>query len=82
MVDKEGTDSAKDAIKAYKAAREETDHSDEVAERDEVSSVLREKVRLIRWSSFPITCILDIMKGYFLGILWGYPIIVLRVRTN
>ncbi|XP_044466664.1 mitochondrial proton/calcium exchanger protein-like [Mangifera indica] len=44
MVDKEGTDSAKDAIKAYKAAREETDHSDEVAERDEVSSVLREKV--------------------------------------
>ncbi|KAJ0035594.1 hypothetical protein Pint_26243 [Pistacia integerrima] len=30
MVDREGTDGEKDAIKAYKAAREETDHSDEV----------------------------------------------------
>ncbi|KAJ0093172.1 hypothetical protein Patl1_26842 [Pistacia atlantica] len=44
MVDREGTDGEKDAIKAYKAAREETDHSDEVAERDEVSSALRERV--------------------------------------
>ncbi|TYG99197.1 hypothetical protein ES288_A10G176800v1 [Gossypium darwinii] len=44
MVDKEGTDGEKDAIKAYRAAREETDHSGEVSDSDEVSSVLIEKV--------------------------------------
>ncbi|KAG8481366.1 hypothetical protein CXB51_026126 [Gossypium anomalum] len=40
----EGTDGEKDAIKAYRAAREETDHSGEVSDSDEVSSVLIEKV--------------------------------------
>ncbi|XWS35378.1 hypothetical protein CRYUN_Cryun21dG0121200 [Craigia yunnanensis] len=43
-VEKEGADGEKDAIKAYRAAREESDHSSEVSERDEVSSVLIEKV--------------------------------------
>ncbi|XP_022733535.1 LETM1 domain-containing protein LETM2, mitochondrial-like isoform X3 [Durio zibethinus] len=44
MVEKEGADGEKDAIKAYRAAREEIDHSSEVSESDEVSSVLIEKV--------------------------------------
>ncbi|WRX22314.1 hypothetical protein QQP08_014801 [Theobroma cacao] len=44
MVDKEGTDGEKDAIKAYRAAREESDHSSEGSESDEVSSALIEKV--------------------------------------
>ncbi|PPD90999.1 hypothetical protein GOBAR_DD12061 [Gossypium barbadense] len=43
MVDKKGTDGEKDAIKAYRVAREETDHSGEVSDSDEVSSVLIEK---------------------------------------
>ncbi|TYH87546.1 hypothetical protein ES332_D01G124100v1 [Gossypium tomentosum] len=44
MVDKKGTDGEKDAIKAYRVAREKTDHSGEVSDSDEVSSVLIEKV--------------------------------------
>ncbi|XVE80831.1 hypothetical protein DITRI_Ditri15bG0011900 [Diplodiscus trichospermus] len=44
MVEKEGTDGEKDVIKAYRAAREDGDHSREVSESDEVSSVLIEKV--------------------------------------
>lgn len=44
MVEKEGTDGEKDAIKAYRAAREEIDNADEVAEGDEVSSSLIERV--------------------------------------
>lgn len=44
MVEKEGTAGEKDAIKAYMAAREESDHPSEVAEGDEVSSALVEKV--------------------------------------
>ncbi|GMI93044.1 leucine zipper-EF-hand-containing transmembrane protein 1 [Hibiscus trionum] len=44
VVDKEGADGEKDAIKAYRAAREETDHSSEVSDSDEVSSVLIDKV--------------------------------------
>ncbi|MFQ6621684.1 hypothetical protein Gotur_001715 [Gossypium turneri] len=44
MVDKKGTDGEKDAIKAYRVAREETDHSGEVSDSDEVYSVLIEKV--------------------------------------
>ncbi|KAH9726752.1 Leucine zipper-EF-hand-containing transmembrane protein 1 [Citrus sinensis] len=44
LVEKEGTDGEKDAIKAYIAAREESDHATEVAEGDEVSSALVEKV--------------------------------------
>ncbi|KAH9782694.1 Leucine zipper-EF-hand-containing transmembrane protein 1 [Citrus sinensis] len=43
-VEKEGTDGEKDAIKAYIAAREESDHATEVAEGDDVSSALVEKV--------------------------------------
>jgi hypothetical protein len=46
MVEKEGTDGEKDAIKAYRAAREEIDNADEVAEGDEVSSSLIERVRI------------------------------------
>lgn len=44
MVEKEGTDGEKDAMKAYIAAREESDHATEVAEADEVSSALVERV--------------------------------------
>ncbi|XVF37513.1 hypothetical protein REPUB_Repub20aG0015200 [Reevesia pubescens] len=44
MVEKEGADGERDAIKAYRAAREESDHSSEVSESDDVSSVLIEKV--------------------------------------
>ncbi|XVE84391.1 hypothetical protein DITRI_Ditri17bG0008800 [Diplodiscus trichospermus] len=44
MVEKKGTDGEKDAIKAYRAAREESDRSSEVSESDEVSSMLIEKV--------------------------------------
>ncbi|KAK8556488.1 hypothetical protein V6N12_002888 [Hibiscus sabdariffa] len=44
MIDKEGADGEKDVIKAYRAAREESDHSSEVSDSDEVSSVLIDKV--------------------------------------
>ncbi|KAI9196421.1 hypothetical protein LWI28_023789 [Acer negundo] len=44
MVEKEGTDDEKDAMKAYRAARDESDHYAEVAEGDEVSSALVDKV--------------------------------------
>ena len=47
MVEKEGTDGEKEAIKAYKAAREESDNSSEVSENEEVSSVLIDKVQLL-----------------------------------
>lgn len=44
MVEKEGTDGEKEAIRAYRAAREENDHASEANERDNVSSALIEKV--------------------------------------
>lgn len=44
MVEKEGTD-ADEAMKAYRAAREESDHAAEVNVGDEVSSALINKVR-------------------------------------
>ncbi|KAG6767695.1 hypothetical protein POTOM_028909 [Populus tomentosa] len=44
MVEKEGNDGEKEAVKAYRAAREETDRASEVDERDEVSSALIERV--------------------------------------
>ncbi|KAM3750068.1 hypothetical protein ACB098_04G009600 [Castanea mollissima] len=47
MVEKEGTDGEKDVMKAYRAAaaaREENDNADEVAEGEEVSSALIERV--------------------------------------
>ncbi|KAK8481105.1 hypothetical protein V6N11_047848 [Hibiscus sabdariffa] len=44
MVGKEGADGEKDVIKAYRAAREESDHSSEVSDSNEISSVLIEKV--------------------------------------
>ncbi|GLT55577.1 hypothetical protein SLA2020_286880 [Shorea laevis] len=44
MVDKEGTGGEKDAMKAYRAAREETDNAAEEAEGDEASSSLIERV--------------------------------------
>jgi LETM1 and EF-hand domain-containing protein 1 len=46
MVEKEGNDGEKEAVKAYRAAREETDRASEVDERDEVSSALIERVML------------------------------------
>lgn len=45
MVEKEGTDGEKDALKAYKAARDESDSTSVEAEGDEVSSALIDKVR-------------------------------------
>ncbi|KAJ4723801.1 LETM1 and EF-hand domain-containing protein 1, mitochondrial-like [Melia azedarach] len=44
MVEKEGMDGEQDAIKAYRAAREESDHDTEEAEGDKVSSALIERV--------------------------------------
>ncbi|CAE6076820.1 unnamed protein product [Arabidopsis arenosa] len=44
MVEREDVDGEKAAMKAYKAAREDIDQADEVAEADEVSSALMEKV--------------------------------------
>ncbi|KAJ4823666.1 hypothetical protein Tsubulata_019763 [Turnera subulata] len=44
MVDKEGMDGQKEAMKAYRAARDESDRSSEVDEGDEVSSALIDKV--------------------------------------
>ncbi|KAJ6366652.1 hypothetical protein OIU77_003103 [Salix suchowensis] len=44
MVEKEGNDGVKEAVKAYRAAREETDRASEVDEQDEVSSALIERV--------------------------------------
>ncbi|KAL1189561.1 hypothetical protein V5N11_029919 [Cardamine amara subsp. amara] len=44
MVERDDVDGEKAAVKAYKAAREDTDQADEVAEADEVSSALMEKV--------------------------------------
>ncbi|KAJ7947432.1 LETM1 and EF-hand domain-containing protein 1, mitochondrial-like [Quillaja saponaria] len=44
IVGKEGMHGEKDALKAYKAAREEPEHAAEVAEGDEVSSALIDKV--------------------------------------
>lgn len=44
MVKKEGNDGEKEAVKAYRAAREETDRASEADERDEVSSALIERV--------------------------------------
>jgi LETM1 and EF-hand domain-containing protein 1 len=44
MVEREDVDGEKAAMKAYKAARVDIDQADEVAEADEVSSALMEKV--------------------------------------
>uniref|UniRef100_A0A1J3IX68 Mitochondrial proton/calcium exchanger protein n=1 Tax=Noccaea caerulescens TaxID=107243 RepID=A0A1J3IX68_NOCCA len=44
MVEREDVDGEKAAMKAYKAAREDSEQTDEVAEADEVSSALMEKV--------------------------------------
>ena len=44
-MDKEGTDDGKDAMRAYKAAREEADQTDEMTEHDTVSSALIDRVR-------------------------------------
>lgn len=44
MVDKEGTEGEKEAMKAYRAAREESDQDTEVAVADKVSSALIDRV--------------------------------------
>lgn len=46
MVEKEGTEGEEEAKKAYKAAREETDHVAEMAVEKKVSSSLIDRVRL------------------------------------
>lgn len=48
MVDKEGTDSEVDAMKAYKAAHGENDQMSEVTAHGVVSSALIDKVRLLQ----------------------------------
>lgn len=45
MLEKEGTDGEEEAKKAYKAAREKSDHAAEVAAADKVSSALVDRVR-------------------------------------
>ncbi|RVW74745.1 hypothetical protein CK203_047925 [Vitis vinifera] len=44
MVEKEGTDGEKEAMEAYRAARDESDHAAKVAVGDEVSSALIDRV--------------------------------------
>lgn len=46
MVEKEGTDGEKDAMRAYKAARKEGNKSDDVGESNQVSLALIDKVSL------------------------------------
>lgn len=56
MLEKEGTEGEEDAKKAYKAAREEPDHTAEVAAADKVSSRLIDRVRTKNWLiSFMLT---------------------------
>lgn len=45
MVEKEGTDEG-EAMKAYRAVRDESDQDPDVAERDGVSSALIDRVRI------------------------------------
>lgn len=45
MVEKEGTDGEKEAMEAYRAARDESDHAAKVAVGDEVSSALIDRVK-------------------------------------
>lgn len=44
MVEKEGTDGEEEAKKAYKAAREDSDHAAETAADQKVSSALIDRV--------------------------------------
>lgn len=44
MVEKEGMDGEKDVMKAYRAAREESENATDVSEANEVSSALIERV--------------------------------------
>ena len=46
MVEKEGTDGEEDAMKAYKAAREESEQDSDVAVRDDISSALVDRASL------------------------------------
>lgn len=54
MVEKEGTDEG-EAMKAYRAVRDESDQDPDVAERDGVSSALIDRVRI---SIFLWNCLL------------------------
>ena len=55
MVEKEGTVDEADALKAYKAAREESDHAAEVAIGYKVSSALIDRVSLVLlWTYCPM----------------------------
>ena len=46
MIGKEGVDGEKDALRAYRAAREENENANEEAEGNEVSSALIDRVSI------------------------------------
>jgi LETM1 and EF-hand domain-containing protein 1 len=48
MVDKEGTEGEEEAKKAYRAAREESDHAAETAISDKISSALINRVSFLK----------------------------------
>jgi LETM1 and EF-hand domain-containing protein 1 len=50
MVDKEGTEGEEEAKKAYRAAREESDHAAETAISDKISSALINRVSYLESS--------------------------------
>lgn len=52
-MEKEGTEGEKEAMKAYRAVREENDQAAEVSVGDEVSSVLIDRVSL--WNPHTIS---------------------------
>lgn len=66
MVEKEGTSGEKDALKAYKAARDGHEHITELDEGDDVSSALIEKVRPIflvlkyHWDQLSIFALINV----------------------
>jgi hypothetical protein len=60
MVDKEGTGGEKDAMKAYRAAREETDNTAEEAEGDEASAALIERVRIFKSKYYSLSLSLSL----------------------
>ena len=55
MVAKKGVDGEKDVMKAYRAAREESENATDVAEADKVSSALVERVSNLNTNIMMIT---------------------------
>lgn len=66
MVEKEGTGSEKGALKAYKAAREESENATEVTEGNEVSSALIDRVRIFNPEFVFLSC-LSVPSMRFIG---------------